>query len=62
MPYEFSPTHKMLLTTNRIPNVADTDEGIWRRLHLILCAAALRLKPGFPDPGGYAGNAIQNRL
>ena len=34
-PFDFTPTHKTFLTTNHKPIVHDTDEGIWRRLHLI---------------------------
>jgi putative DNA primase/helicase len=34
-PFDFPPTHKTFLTTNHRPIVRDTDEGIWRRIHLI---------------------------
>jgi putative DNA primase/helicase len=34
-PFDFAPTHKTFLTTNNKPVVRDTDEGIWRRLHLV---------------------------
>lgn len=34
-PFDFRPTHKTILTTNHKPIVRGTDEGIWRRLHLI---------------------------
>ena len=34
-PFDFTPTHKTFLTTNHKPIVRDTDEGIWRRLHLV---------------------------
>jgi putative DNA primase/helicase len=34
-PFDFTPTHKTFLTTNHKPIVRDTDEGIWRRIHLI---------------------------
>jgi putative DNA primase/helicase len=34
-PFDFTPTHKTFLTTNHKPIVRGTDEGIWRRLHLI---------------------------
>jgi putative DNA primase/helicase len=31
-PFEFTPTHKLILTTNHPPRVDGTDHGIWRRL------------------------------
>lgn len=34
-PWEFDPTHKLLLVTNHLPRVRGTDHGIWRRLLLI---------------------------
>jgi putative DNA primase/helicase len=34
-PFDFTPTHKAFLTTNHKPIVRGTDEGIWRRLHLL---------------------------
>jgi putative DNA primase/helicase len=34
-PFDFTPTHKTFLTTNHKPIVRGTDEGIWRRLHLV---------------------------
>jgi putative DNA primase/helicase len=33
--FDFTPTHKTWLTTNHIPIVKGSDEGIWRRIHLI---------------------------
>jgi putative DNA primase/helicase len=33
--FDFFPTHKTFVTTNHKPIVRGTDEGIWRRLHLI---------------------------
>jgi putative DNA primase/helicase len=33
--FDFFPTHKSFLTTNHKPIVQGTDDGIWRRLHLI---------------------------
>jgi putative DNA primase/helicase len=34
-PFDFTPTHKTFLTTNHKPIVRGTDEGLWRRLHLL---------------------------
>ena len=33
--WRFEPTHKIILVSNYEPEVADTDEGIWRRLVMI---------------------------
>ena len=33
--FDFTPTHKTFLTTNNKPIVKGTDEGIWRRIHLL---------------------------
>jgi putative DNA primase/helicase len=34
-PFDFTPTHKTFVTTNHKPIVRCTDEGTWRRIHLI---------------------------
>jgi putative DNA primase/helicase len=34
-PITFSPTHKLLVATNHRPVISGTDEGIWRRVHLL---------------------------
>jgi putative DNA primase/helicase len=33
--WEFSPTHKIIITGNHKPTIVGTDDGIWRRLHLV---------------------------
>lgn len=33
--FEFDPTFKLWLVSNHKPNIRGTDEGIWRRIHLI---------------------------
>lgn len=34
-PWEFTPTHKLLLVTNHKPEVRGTDHALWRRLRLV---------------------------
>jgi putative DNA primase/helicase len=34
-PFDFRPSHKTFLTTNYKPIVKGTDDGIWRRIHLL---------------------------
>lgn len=33
--FDFFPTHKTVITTNHKPIIRGTDEGIWRRVHLV---------------------------
>jgi putative DNA primase/helicase len=33
--FTFMPTHKIDITTNHKPVITGTDEGIWRRIHLV---------------------------
>ena len=47
--YDFTPSHKTWLTTNHIPIVTGTDEGIWRRLHLIPFNETIPPKERVPD-------------
>jgi putative DNA primase/helicase len=35
VPYTFYPTHKLVLMGNHKPDIKGTDEGIWRRVHMI---------------------------
>ena len=40
-PFEFMPTHSMIVTSNTKPEVHGTDAGLWRRLQLIPFTADL---------------------
>ena len=45
--YSFDPTHKLILCTNHQPRIAETDDGIWRRVRAsvpISCRSS-----GMPD-------------
>lgn len=33
--FTFAPTHKLILVGNHKPEIRGTDEGIWRRIHLV---------------------------
>ena len=33
--FSFKPTHKIIMATNHLPTIADTDNGIWRRVRVI---------------------------
>jgi putative DNA primase/helicase len=39
--FDFAPTHKTFVTTNHKPIIRGTDEGIWRRVHLIPFTTAI---------------------
>jgi putative DNA primase/helicase len=39
--FDFFPTHKAFITTNHKPLIRGTDEGIWRRVHLIPFTTAI---------------------
>jgi len=34
-PWHFNPTHSLWLQTNHLPEIAGTDEGIWRRVRVM---------------------------
>lgn len=40
-PFEFTPTHKLWLATNHLPQIAGTDHAIWRRVRLIPFAVTI---------------------
>lgn len=43
--FEFQPTHKLWVTTNTLPSVHDTGDGIWRRLTLLPVGSGLHDNP-----------------
>lgn len=49
-PFDFTPTHKLVLATNHRPRVTGTDYGIWRRLLLVPFEATFRADSGNLDP------------
>jgi putative DNA primase/helicase len=42
--WEFGPTHKLFLAGNHKPKIRGTDNGIWRRIHLIPFTVAIEEK------------------
>jgi len=48
-PFDFMPTHKGILTTNHLPNVAGTDDGVWRRLCKLTFTAKFRKEDAGTD-------------
>jgi putative DNA primase/helicase len=46
-PWEFSPTHTLIMATNHKPVIRGTDHGIWRRLKLI--PFSVKLEDGSAD-------------
>jgi putative DNA primase/helicase len=47
--FEFMPTHKLWQYGNHKPQIRGTDEGIWRRIHLIPFTQSFRGKANIPD-------------
>lgn len=43
--FTFTPTHKLWVTTNTMPSVRDTGEGVWRRLTLLPVSSGLHSAP-----------------
>ena len=46
--WPFSPTHKLVLATNHRPQIAGTDNGVWRRLRLVPFAVCIPEKEQDP--------------
>lgn len=57
-PIEFDPTHTLFVYGNHKPRVEGTDEGIWRRIHLI--HLPVHIPEDRKDPG--LGHALQQEL
>ena len=47
--FEFMPTHKLWQYGNHKPQIRGTDEGIWRRIHLIPFTQAFKGENRIPD-------------
>lgn len=50
MPFQFKASHKIFMSTNSLPGIKGTDEGIWRRLPVIEFKAHFWMK-GRDEPG-----------
>lgn len=61
-PFEFTPTHSLVLHTNHLPKVGALDEGTWRRLIVIPFKAKIEGSSEIKNYGDYlhenAGGAI----
>jgi putative DNA primase/helicase len=57
-PFQFDPTHKLLLYGNHLPVIRGTDHGIWRRIRLIPFNA--KIPPSERDP--YLGDRLAREL
>lgn len=49
--FEFAPTHKLWLYGNHKPIIQGTDEGIWRRIHLIPFSVCIPVQERDPKLG-----------
>ena len=56
-PFNFTPTHTLLLYTNHLPKIGATDDGIWRRLIVIPFNAKIKPKK---DIKNYADYLVEN--
>lgn len=63
-PFDFVPTHTLVLYTNHLPRVGANDDGIWRRLIVIPFQAKITGKSDIKNFADYlhenAGPAIMN--
>ena len=61
-PFEFQPTHTLVLYTNHLPKVRALDDGIWRRLIVVPFTAHIEGKDDIKNYGDYlfehAGGAV----
>jgi len=53
--WEFAPTHKLWMAANHKPSIRGTDEGIWRRIHLIPFTARFR-----PQEDAIPGDLVRD--
>lgn len=56
--FTFTPTHKLWVTTNTMPSVRDTGEGVWRRLTLLPVSSGIHDTP-VVDLDGEKANLSQ---
>ena len=56
-PFDFTPSHTLVLYTNHLPKVGGMDAGIWRRLIVIPFGATIT---GKKDIKNYAGHLEKN--
>ncbi len=56
-PFDFTPSHTLVLYTNHLPKVGGMDTGIWRRLIVIPFGATIT---GKKDIKNYAGHLQKN--
>jgi putative DNA primase/helicase len=47
--WEFAPTHKIIIAGNHRPGITGTDDGIWRRLHLVPFETSISADQRDPD-------------
>lgn len=52
--FTFTPTHHIWVTTNTIPSIRDTGEGVWRRLTLLPVSSGLHDSPVYDRDGNLA--------
>jgi putative DNA primase/helicase len=57
--WTFAPTHKFMVSTNNMPRISGTDEGIWRRIRLIPFLVHFWDPDKDPKPGGVRDERLR---